>query len=333
MAVVEVWTPAGTAHIVGSGYDPTSALVADETVLPSLAQLARVAVRCSTGRAVQRNGRWVAQGDPMEAAIDTLARRLDIDVASDEAANPALRRYPFDPRRRRMSLVVGDELFVKGAPDALLARCNDTAAARDVLDAMAARGLRVLAVATRPASEIADDASPDAVEDHLELLGLLGLEDPPRPSAADAIAACRRAGIRVAMVTGDHPATARAIAAEVGLSDRAGIVLEGKDLPEDEQVLGALLDRDGLLLARVAPEDKLRIARALQARGHVVAMTGDGVNDGPALRAADIGIAMGRSGTDSPARPPTWCCSTMTSPPSSSPSNRAVPRSRTSTGF
>ena len=100
------------------------------------------------------------------------------------------------------------------------------------------------------------------------------------------------------MVTGDHPATARAIAAEVGLLDVDGLLLEGKDLPQDEQVLGALLDREGVVLARVVPEDKLRIARALQARGHVVAMTGDGVNDGPALHAADIGIAMGRSGTD-----------------------------------
>jgi calcium-translocating P-type ATPase len=298
MTVVEVWTPAGTAHIVGNGYDPAAALVADEAVVPSLALLARAAVRCSTGRAVQRDDRWVAQGDPMEAALDTLARRLDIDVSSDEAADPALRRFPFDPRRRRMSLVVGDELFVKGAPDALLPRCDDATGAEEALEAMASRGLRVLAVATRPAAEVAADAGPDAAEDHLELLGLLGLEDPPRPSAADAIAACRRAGIQVAMVTGDHPATARAIAAEVGLLDPGGLVLEGKDLPADEQVLGALLDRDGVVLARVAPEDKLRIALALQARGHVVAMTGDGVNDSPALQAADIGIAMGRSGTD-----------------------------------
>jgi magnesium-transporting ATPase (P-type) len=298
MAVVEAWTPAGRAHIVGSGYDPDSALVADEEVLPALARLARAAVRCSTGRAVQRDGRWVAQGDPMEAAIDTLARRLGLDVAADEVVSPVLRRYPFDPRRRRMSLVVGDGLLVKGAPDALFARCLDTADAEDVLAAMAARGLRVLAVASRRAAEITDDASADDAESHLELLGLLGLEDPPRPSAAEAIAACRRAGIRVAMVTGDHAATARAIAIEVGLSGPAGMVLEGKDLPKDEQELGALIDRDGVVLARVAPEDKLRIARALQARGHVVAMTGDGVNDGPALRAADIGIAMGRSGTD-----------------------------------
>jgi magnesium-transporting ATPase (P-type) len=197
-----------------------------------------------------------------------------------------------------MSLVVGDRLIVKGATDALLARCGHTTGADAALEEMASRGLRVLAVATRPAVEIAADAYADAAEDQLELLGLLGLEDPPRASAADAIAACRRAGIKVAMVTGDHPATARAIATEVGLWDVDGLALEGKDLPADEQALGALLDREGVVLARAAPEDKLRIARALQARGHVVAMTGDGVNDGPALQAADIGIAMGRSGTD-----------------------------------
>ena len=298
MAVVDVWTPAGTAHIAGCGYDPTAPLLVDEVLKSSLSMLARAGVRCSTGRAVQRDGQWVAQGDAMEAAIDTLDRRLGLDVAGDETANPILRRYPFDPRRRRMSVVVGDQLFVKGATDALLTRCGQSASAGRALDSMANRGLRVLAVATRPATDIGDEVSPDDAEDHLELLGLLGLEDPPRPSAADAIAACRHAGIRVAMVTGDHPATALAIAVQVGLSDPDDIVLEGKALPADEQALGALLDRDGVVLARVAPEDKLRIARALQARGHVVAMTGDGVNDGPALRAADIGIAMGRSGTD-----------------------------------
>ena len=296
MAVVEVWTPSGTAHITGTGYDPTTPLITDDAVGPSLQLLARAAARCSSGRAVQRDGRWEAQGDPMEAAIDTFARRLGVDA--DDANDPVLRRYPFDPRRRRMSLVVGDQLFVKGATDALLTRCDETGGAQEALDTMAGRGLRVLAVATRPASEVAVDADADAAESHLELLGLLGLEDPPRPSAADAIAACRRAGIRVAMVTGDHPATAKAIAAQVGLLDVDGLVLEGKDLPTDEQVLGALLDREGVVLARVAPEDKLRIISALQARGHAVAMTGDGVNDGPALQAADIGIAMGRSGTD-----------------------------------
>jgi magnesium-transporting ATPase (P-type) len=139
----------------------------------------------------------------------------------------------------------------------------------------------------------ADDAERD-----LELLGLVGFQDPPRPEAHDALAACRQAGVRVAMITGDHPQTARAIADETGLRTEDDLVFTGADLPDDEQLLGALVDRDGVVIARVTPEDKLRIARALRARGHVVAMTGDGVNDGPALREADIGIAMGASGSD-----------------------------------
>ncbi len=298
MAVVEAWTPAGTARVSGSGYDPTATVDAGPDVLPALRLLTRAAVRCSTGRAVQRDGRWVALGDPMEAAIDALGQRLGLDAAADAAAEPVAHLYPFDPRRRRMSVVVGDRLIVKGAPDALLGLCAPATGAEEAVEAMAARGLRVLAVASRSSAGIPARVSADAVEAGLELLGLVGLEDPPRPHAAAAIAACRAAGIRVAMVTGDHPATARAIAEEVGLLEPDSLVVEGADLPADEQLLGALLDREGLVLARVEPEDKLRIARALQARGHVVAMTGDGVNDGPALQQADIGIAMGRSGTD-----------------------------------
>lgn len=128
---------------------------------------------------------------------------------------------------------------------------------------------------------------------------MVGLEDPPREGVADALADCRRAGIRVAMVTGDAGATARAIAGEIGLAyDGEHLVVDGQDLPQDLAELGALLDRDGVVVCRVAPEDKPRTAQALQGRGHVVAMTGDGVNDGPALRAADIGVAMGVGGTD-----------------------------------
>ncbi len=141
-------------------------------------------------------------------------------------------------------------------------------------------------------------ASADEAETALQLLGLLGLEDPPREEVLAALIACHAAGIGVAMVTGDHPATARAIARAVGLLGAEELVIEGQDLPKDDTALGALLDHDGVVVSRVAPEDKLRIARALRARGHVVAMTGDGVNDGPALQAADIGVAMGCTGTD-----------------------------------
>ena len=256
----------------------------------------------ATEQTVLFAGTFVLEGEGRAAveAIGSATRLAAIAqlTQEEERDNPSTRRYPCDPHRRRSSVVVGDRFFVKGATDALLSRCDRVDGVDQALQSMAERGLRVLAFATRASAEIgpADDA--DLAESKLQLLGLIGLEGPPRPGAADAIATCRKAGIRVAMVTGDHPLTALAIAAKVGLSDGAGLLLEGKDLPADEQVLGALLDRDGVVVARLAPEDKLRIAKALQARGHVVAMTGDGVNDGPALRAADIGIAMGRSGTD-----------------------------------
>jgi calcium-translocating P-type ATPase len=296
MSVVEAWTPSGGARISGIGYEPTGSVEAGEETLPALRDLARVAVRCSSGRAVEAEGRWIPRGDPMEAALDAFARRLGVDVEVDERRVPAAKRFPFDPRRRRMSVVVGDHLLVKGAPDSVLPRCRATNGAGEALGEMTERGLRVIAVASRPALGIADEA--DEAETGLELLGLVGLEDPPRLGAAESVAACREAGIRVAMITGDHPATAEAIAREVELIGDNSLVLEGHGLPQDEAVLGALLDRDGVVVSRVTPEDKLRIARALQARGHVVAMTGDGVNDGPALQQADIGVAMGRSGTD-----------------------------------
>ncbi|MGZ4761775.1 MAG: HAD-IC family P-type ATPase, partial [Ilumatobacteraceae bacterium] len=163
---------------------------------------------------------------------------------------------------------------------------------------LAEQGLRVLAVARRAASAVTGTDDAEQAEADLDLLGLIGLHDPPRDAVGEAIGAARRAGIKLEMLTGDHPTTARAIARQVGFFAGDERVLEGHALPDDPAVLGALLDHDGVVVSRVSPSDKLRIAQALQARGHVVAMTGDGVNDGPALQAADIGVAMGRSGTD-----------------------------------
>src|SRR5215207_1236869 len=198
------------AQISGTGYEPAGSVEAGEESLSLLRSLARAAIRCSTGRVAQKEGRWIARGDPMEAALDVFARRLGIDVEADEASVPVTKRFPFDPRRRRMSVVVGDRLFVKGAPDSVCPRCLQTKGAHDVLQAMTERGLRVIAVASRPAHGSVSEA--EATETELELLGLIGLEDPPRPHAAESVAACREAGIRVAMITGDHPATAEAIA-------------------------------------------------------------------------------------------------------------------------
>jgi magnesium-transporting ATPase (P-type) len=203
----------------------------------------------------------------------------------------------------------GLELFTKGSPEAVLEACTSVrvgahrvpldpgreAAVLADVEALAADGLRVLALARR---ELDGQVPPTAAaaEQDLELLGLIGMADPVRPEVPEAIARCRRAGIRVVMVTGDHPATAAAVAAKAGL--RNGRVVLGADLPADDDALANLLGSGVSVLARIAPEQKLRIAKALQARGEVVAMTGDGVNDAPALRRADIGVAMGVVGTD-----------------------------------
>ncbi|ABM12209.1 cation-translocating P-type ATPase [Mycolicibacterium vanbaalenii] len=300
MSVVQAWTPPGTATVTGIGYQPTAEVTVTPEAATAVRLLASVARRCSSGRIEASENGWQPRGDPMEAALDAFARRVGAgDPDSDRGTE--LARFPFDTRRRRMAVVVDGRVLVKGAPDAVLPLCSSAPGAAEALHAMATRGLRVLAVA---AGDLASDAeipaSAQEAERDLHLLGLVALEDPPRPSVAAVLRTCRHAGIRVAMVTGDHPETAVAVAREIGLARTGddGQVLLGGDLPEDLEELGELLDRDGMVIARVGPETKLRIARALQRRGHVVAMTGDGVNDAPALQEAAIGVAMGRGGTD-----------------------------------
>ncbi|MFC9962610.1 cation-translocating P-type ATPase [Nocardia ignorata] len=284
MQVVEVWTPPGPVIVDGTGYSPDATLTGTAEAIAATATMADSAARCSPdARAQFVQAKWVPIGDPMEVAVHVLATRTG-------AAPPPVpwHRTPFDTHTRRASVIDADGEHITGAPEAILALCeSDTEDATARVAEMTARGLRVLAVA-----RAADPASTP------RLLGVIGLEDPPRADVATAIADCRSAGIQVAMVTGDHPGTAAAIAEQVGLFGPDRLVLSGADLPEDDGRLASLLERGGVVVARVAPEQKLRIAAALQRRGHVVAMTGDGVNDGPALRAADIGIAMGASGTD-----------------------------------
>ncbi len=298
MSAVEAWMPQGSLSFQSSGYDPTSPISVEEHLLVPLRELALAASIHASGKAVLRNGQWSSEGNPLEVALEVLARRLGWNIEAEEAAHPIRRRYPFDPIRRRMSLVFDSQTIVRGAPEAVLALCNNAAPAQQAVLQMAERGLRVIAVAARRLSAGQLPQTAEANETDLTLLGILGIEDPPRSGVENCIADCRRAGIRVAMVTGDHPQTARAIARQVGLWTSDNFSIEGRDLPQDEELLGALVDRDGFIVSRVSPEDKLRIARALRKRGHVVAMTGDGVNDAPALHAADIGIAMGMSGTD-----------------------------------
>jgi len=300
MSVTTVWTPRGTVTISAEGYAPDGTVDGTASAVAAATELAVVALTAGLGRIAFEDGRWMAIGDPMEAAIDALAHRLTGSGANPVTLEPVVRQFAFDADRRRESVLTATTLMVKGAPDSVLPRCvglTDGIADREIV-AMADLGLRVLGVARRNASAVVAGATADEAEADLELLGLIGIQDPPRPGVDRAIDAARHAGIKLAMLTGDHPATARAIARQVGFFAGDERVLEGSELPTDEAVLGALLDHDGVVISRVSPADKLRIAQALQSRGHVVAMTGDGVNDGPALQAADIGVAMGRSGTD-----------------------------------
>ncbi|MBW0118581.1 cation-translocating P-type ATPase [Pseudonocardia abyssalis] len=306
MSAVRVWTPGGAVTVRGSGYEPAGVVEPEDPVSGAgraTAELAMAAVRCSTGRIVSRDGRWVPLGDPMEVALHVLALRCGLDPDADGSDRPELRRVAFDPVRRRSLVVVGppgsETVLVTGAPDAVVPLDPAAAAAGPETDRMGRRGLRVLAVAAGPLPPgAAVDADPAALEGRVRLLGLVGLQDPPREGVTGAVRACRDAHIALMMITGDHPLTARAIAEQVGLALPGSPVLVAAELPPDEAGLAAAVDVDGAVVARATPEDKLRIARALRSRGHIVAMTGDGVNDGPALREADIGIAMGRSGTD-----------------------------------
>ena len=290
MTVVCAWTSTSTVATADPGYDPTGFV--DISGDPEgVRELAREARRCSEGYVAEVDGQWTARGDPMEAALDAFARRL----RAEQSPGQLVHRFPFTPDRRRMSVVYADGTAVKGAPDAVLPLCAPDPDAEAAVEDMTARGLRVLAVARGPSRTSSEVGQ---VERDLVLVGIIGLEDPPRPDVSEALAACRAAGVAVIMVTGDHPATAAAIATEVGMRDAHGLVLTGAELPPDDGELAHLLEQSGTVIARVAPADKLRIARVLRDQGHVVAMTGDGVNDAPALREADIGIAMGRSGTD-----------------------------------
>ncbi|MGW1344484.1 cation-translocating P-type ATPase [Kribbella sp. NPDC002412] len=297
MEVLDVWTPSGTVSMTGDGYDPSGAAAGDPRAMSAAARAAASAGACIRGRAVRAGDRWVAEGDPMEVALDVLARRLAVPPVDRATVS---HRVTFTSETRYSAVVVNGNTAVIGAPDALLPYCRvergpDAAGA---VEELARRGRRVLAVA-EASGILVRDGRLELGPDTLELLAVVGLEDPPRTDVHEALTTCRRAGVRIAMVTGDHAATAEVIAREVGLLGSGGLVVTGEDLPADDEKLGELLDRaDGVVVARVTPADKLRIARSLRTRGHVVAMTGDGVNDAPALREADVGVAMGASGSD-----------------------------------
>jgi Ca2+-transporting ATPase len=320
MTVCELWAGDVRYRASASGYD-----AADQEQPASshaaVRELLRTAALCCDARLRPgHDGRkWDAVGDPTETAILTAAARIGL-TGQQLAAWPRLAELPFDSVRKRMTTIQQIDgamvACIKGAPSEVFPRCArarwdgmdvpfDAArrqAAQTAQDALASRGLRVLAVADRKIDEQTrdtDNLRAADVEHDLTFLGLLAMEDPPRPAVPDAIAACRRAGVRVVMVTGDDGLTAGAIGREIGLHSAQPRVVTGVQLETlDPQQIEALFDNPDLLFARVAPEHKLRLVEACQRRGEVVAVTGDGVNDAPALKRADVGVAMGETGTD-----------------------------------
>lgn len=302
MVAGAVVTPAGALRIEGEGYAPEGRIRTPEGAEPgpaakaALAALARAGALCNDASLARAEGAgWEVLGDPMEGALLALAHRAG--VAADLPRRDAI---PFDARHRWMATLhetaEGGLVALKGAPEAVLPLCAaDPAPWEAAAQDLASQGFRVLALAEGalpPGADLATDRLPE-----LRLLGLVGLLDPPRPEAIAAVAECRAAGVRVTMITGDHPGTARAIAAALGLgnTDRA---LTGSALDAlDEAALRETVAHTDVY-ARVSPEQKLRLVTALQQDGAVIAMTGDGVNDAPALKRADVGVAMGRKGTE-----------------------------------
>ena len=317
MTVRRILVNGAFLRVTGEGYairgdflDEGSGAVVVTRETPGLEALLETGVLCNNAGLTEdeETGKAGILGDPTEASLLVLAAKAGLDREALLAAHPFAREIPFDSARKMMTVVRAGRAYVKGAPELLLARC--TRILRDGADRklgeeerasllsatleMASGSLRVLGLAFRdlPAGGIPEDE----IERDLVFIGLAGMMDPPRPEAGPAIRACREAGIRVVMVTGDNPVTAAAVARELDLE--SGGIMTGADLDRiNEAGLRDIAGRAGIY-ARVSPEHKLRIVDALKARGEVVAMTGDGVNDAPALKRADIGVAMGITGTE-----------------------------------
>jgi Ca2+-transporting ATPase len=314
LTVREILLPTGeTFTVTGEGFAPHGHILShdapvDPRTHPLLAAMARAAVLCNEGDLHHRNGAWVWHGDPTDIALLAMAYKLGWNRADMLSRHPQVNQIPFEPEHRfaasyhEMDGAV--HVFVKGAPEhvldmcagqmspALLQSCKATA------EAMAAQGYRVLALASGAVAETLDPEEAPPSPSNLTFSGFVGMLDPLRPGAREAVAACHAAGITVCMITGDHPVTAFAIARDLGFATSPEQVVTGADLAE--MTPEALPDtlKSVRVFARVAPGQKLAIVEAARALGHFVAVTGDGVNDAPALRAANIGVAMGQAGTD-----------------------------------
>lgn len=319
MTVKEIFLNGDTITVTGDGFDIEGNFLLGKKKLnldhPNLEKMLLYGQLCNNAELQLKRGKYVVDGDPTDGALVVAARKIGLNHLSGDRYS-IIKEIPFDSDRKRMSVVVEDEkgmrfLITKGAPDVLLPRCNYVMdgegrkilkqRARDqieqVINNMADKALRTIAISMRP---LTDNTSLDSgfLEKDLTFLGLYGMIDPPRKEVKAAIRECREAGIKTVMITGDHVNTARAIARDLELLPDNGLVLEGSQLNQMSESELVEIIEDVYVFARVTPEHKLKIVKAFQDRGHIVAMTGDGVNDAPAIKASDIGISMGISGTD-----------------------------------
>jgi magnesium-transporting ATPase (P-type) len=317
MMVVSAATAGETLKVTGDGYANEGEVLKDGAPVgkdPVLELLARVSALCNDAELRNEDGVWKVEGDPTEGALYPFAAKLGMDRQKEQAAYPRIDAIPFESEHRFMATLHkapegGEILLVKGAPEAILDHCDrqqdasgqkalDRAYFEQASDVLASQGERVLALAWLPDPGVkAGSLGPADLPKNLVLLGLVGLLDPPRKEAIDAVKECHAGGIRVTMITGDHRITAAAIAKMLDIGDGETAVTGAEVAEMDMATLQETVGKVDVF-ARASPEHKLRLVKAIQANGQVVAMTGDGVNDAPALKKADIGVAMGIKGTE-----------------------------------
>lgn len=318
MTVRRILTAASVYDVSGSGYAPHGGFIQHNAEIkvkdaPDIVEIARAGLLCNDATLHQDHEQWVIAGDPTEGALITLARKAELDPGLQLAELPRIDTIPFESEHRFMATLHHDHaghgfIYLKGAPERVLELCRaqrrhgrdealNLAYWHPLMDQAAGEGYRLLALAFKTAKPQQRELQFSDIEGGFTLLGVCAMQDPPREEAIDAVARCRAAGIHVKMITGDHAATARAIGMQLGIGNGSA-PLTGEQLEKmsDEQLRVAVGHAD--VFARASPAHKLRIVQALQAEGHVVAMTGDGANDAPALKRADVGVAMGIKGTE-----------------------------------
>jgi cation-transporting P-type ATPase F len=308
MTVQEIYAGGYRYQVSGTGYSPGGKITNAAGVVrdvPALQECLIAGLACSDSHLEEDQGRWLVIGDPTEGALIAAANKIDLSLAWVAQSFPRIDSIPFESQFQYMATLhntVEEEhlIYVKGSVEAILSRCQiDPGEVELEVERMARKGLRVLAFAKKSVSKSQQSIDHADIETGLAFLGLQGMIDPPRTEAIAAVHSCQAAGIQVKMITGDHVTTAKAIAERIGLQKaHHRHAYDGRQLAQMDDAELSRAVEDSVVFARVAPAQKLRLVGALQSRGEIVAMTGDGVNDAPALRKADIGIAMAGAGTD-----------------------------------